>query len=64
MTKHLFSRPDQIKEPLYVITSVFNAVRYRTRWKLYQDFVRMVEASGAILQNPSGNFKTASIFFF
>ena len=49
MTKHLFSRPDQIKEPLYVITSVFNAVRYRTRWKLYQDFVRMVEASGAIL---------------
>lgn len=45
----LFQRPDRIKEPLYVVTSVFNPVRFRSRWKLYEDFVKMVEASGAIL---------------
>lgn len=46
---HSFSRPDVIKPPLYVVTTVFNPIRWRSRWKLYDDFVRMVEASGAIL---------------
>jgi len=44
-----FQRPDQLHKPLYVLTSVFNATRYRSRWKLYQDFVKMVEESGSIL---------------
>lgn len=34
---------------LYVLTAVFNPVRFRSRWKLYQDFKYMVEASGATL---------------
>ena len=45
----MFERPDQVKAPLYVVTSVFNPIRYRSRWRLYQDFVHHVEHSGAIL---------------
>src|SRR3954466_3874591 len=48
-TKTLFGRPDRLADPLYVVTPVFNACRFRSRWKLYEDFVRMVEHSGAIL---------------
>lgn len=47
--RHHFSRPDQVKQPLYVVTTVFNPIRWRSRWKLYDDFVRMVEQSGAVL---------------
>lgn len=45
----LFQRPDRIEEPLYVVTAVFNSARYRTRWKLYQDFERHCADKGAIL---------------
>ncbi|HEX3727768.1 MAG TPA: hypothetical protein VHV08_16060 [Pirellulales bacterium] len=45
----MFERPDLSHAPLYVVTSVFNPVRYRSRWRLYQDFARHIEASGAIL---------------
>lgn len=45
----LFQRPDRIHEPLYVVTTVFNSPRFRTRWELYEDFRRMVKISGAIL---------------
>jgi hypothetical protein len=45
----LFQRPDRITEPLYVVTSVFNSPRFRSRWKLYQDFAEMVKAADAIL---------------
>jgi hypothetical protein len=45
----LFQRPDQVGQPLYVVTSVFNSPRYRKRWKLYEDFVRMCDNAGAIL---------------
>jgi hypothetical protein len=48
-TRTIFQRPDTLKETLYVITPVFNSTRYRTRWKHYEDFKIMVEASGAIL---------------
>lgn len=48
-THTMFQRPDTIRDPLYVVTTIFNAPRYRTRWKLYEDFKMMVEASGAIL---------------
>lgn len=37
-----FFRPDFVKEPLYVITPVFNPQRYRTRWKLYKSFEKYV----------------------
>jgi glycosyltransferase involved in cell wall biosynthesis len=37
-----FHRPDRINDTLYVIAPVFNPKRYRSRWKLYQDFERYV----------------------
>jgi len=61
MQQHfLFSRPDRVikhrheqgaeqddRADLYVLTSVFNAARYRSRWKLYEDFIKRVKESGA-----------------
>lgn len=44
-----FQRPDRLHEPLYVVTTVFNATRYRVRWQLYEDFKKMVAEAGAIL---------------
>jgi hypothetical protein len=38
----LFQRPDRLRETLHVVTTVFNSARYRTRWKHYADFARMV----------------------
>lgn len=49
MAHTFFSRPDRIHEPIYVVTPVFNSARFRTRYKLYEDFARQVECSGAIL---------------
>lgn len=47
--KTFFRRPDRVRSPLHVVTTVFNSARYRSRWKLYQDFVHMVRDSGAAL---------------
>lgn len=44
-----FSRPDMVHAPLYVVTPVFNATRYRARWKLYQEFAKQIQDAGAIL---------------
>lgn len=53
MNDHLmpthFQRPDVLKDPLYVVTVISNQVRYRSRWKLYEDFAKRVAESGAIL---------------
>ena len=45
----LFQRPDKIEKPLYVLTTVFNSVRFRSRWKIYEAFARSCEDTGAIL---------------
>lgn len=37
-----FHRPDHVKEKLYVITPIFNPIRFRSRWKLYKDFENYV----------------------
>src|SRR5437762_3204756 len=42
----MFERPDSINSPLRVLTSIFNAMRYRSRWRLYHDFSRYVAGSG------------------
>src|ERR1051326_8569574 len=52
----MFERHDHIREPLHVITTVFNPVRYRSRWRLYEDFARMVQRSGAILHTVEVSF--------
>lgn len=42
----MFARPDQIPHPLYVVTSLFNPVRYRSRWKLFERFQAHVATQG------------------
>ncbi len=45
----LFSRPDRLHKPLFVICPVINASRIRARWRLFQDFAKHVAEAGAIL---------------
>ncbi len=57
--KTLFRRPDRVRihrhgeedqyADLYVCTVIFNPIRFRTRWKLYQDFAKHVKEAGAKL---------------
>src|SRR5882672_4375394 len=51
MNKHsaTFTRPDIITDLLYVITPIFNPVRYRSRWKNYKNFEKHILDSGAHL---------------
>lgn len=44
-----FSRHDRLHDPLYVVTPVFNAVRYRSRWKHLQDFSQRCAEAGMVL---------------
>jgi len=45
----LFERPDSINEPLYVVTTIFNSERFRSRYSLYEKFKKYIKDSGAIL---------------
>jgi hypothetical protein len=45
----VYSPLDVVKDPLYVISVIFNPVRFKSRWKLYRDFQRHIRESGAIL---------------
>lgn len=56
LTPTLFQRPDRIKEPLHVITMVSNPIRFRSRWKLYQDFAWHVRDRGGILYTAEVRF--------
>lgn len=47
--KTFFQRPDQVPDPLYVITPIFNQIRWRSRWKLFEDFARHCLKAGAQL---------------
>jgi len=47
--KSFFKRPDTLDAPLYVCCVIFNATRFRTRWKLYGDFEREIADRGGIL---------------
>jgi len=40
---------DNVTAPLYVVTSIFNSARFKSRYKLYRDFAAYVKQSGAIL---------------
>lgn len=44
-----FHRSDIIKEPLYVISPIFNPQRFRSRWKNYSPFEKHVLDSGGKL---------------
>lgn len=52
----MFHRPDKIKDKLYVISSVFNPVRFRSRWKLADEFISYVINSGAELYMIEASF--------
>ena len=52
----MFQRPDRHNKNLYVITPIFNPVRFRSRWKLYKDFEKMCEEAGAILYTIEAAF--------
>lgn len=49
MLPRLFSRPDRLHEPLFVICPIINATRARSRWRLFQDFEKHVAEAGAVL---------------
>ncbi len=52
----MYVTPDRIDEPLYVVVPIFNAPRYKSRWKLYQRFAKYVVDSGAILVTVEAAF--------
>lgn len=43
------SASDTIPHDLYVVTTVFNPIRYKARWKWYQYFAKYVQDAGAKL---------------
>lgn len=47
--KTLFQRPDRINAPLHILTVVTNPIRFRSRWRLFDDFRRRVECLGGLL---------------
>lgn len=47
---------DNVEQPLYVITPLFNPQRFKRRWKLYADFQKHVRDSGAVLLTIEASF--------
>src|SRR5215831_3179328 len=48
--------PDPIHQPLYVITTVYNPLRWKSRWKHYERFARQVIQAGAKLYTVEVSF--------
>jgi hypothetical protein len=48
--------PDVVNEPLYVITTLFNPIRFKSRWKHYQRFAQYVQDSGGVLYTVEASF--------
>jgi len=55
----IFTRPDQVKpnSQLYIVTSLFNPIRWKSRWKLYLDFARHVQESEGELFTAEVSFR-------
>lgn len=47
---------DNVAQPLYVVTVIFNPQRYKRRWKLFTDFQKHVRDAGAILLTVECSF--------
>jgi len=52
----MYTVTDHIHEPLYVVTTVFNSPRFKTRYKLYQRFAKYVKDSGGVLVTVEAAF--------
>jgi hypothetical protein len=49
VAKKGWTTPDPVRECLYIISPLYNATRFKSRWKLYNRFEKHVRASGGIL---------------
>jgi len=45
----VWTTQDRVPHPLYVVTTVFDPMRYHSRWELYRTFQKHVRDSGAVL---------------
>ena len=52
----MWQAPDALRAPLYVVSTIFNPIRYRSRWELYQQFATMVKNAGAQLYTVEAAF--------
>lgn len=52
----MFHTPDSVRSPLYVVTPMFNPVRYKSRWKLFQRFAKSVVDQGGVLVTVEAAF--------
>jgi hypothetical protein len=52
----LYPAHDRVEHPLHVVTPLFNPVRFKSRWKLYERFAKMVADAGGILHTVEAAF--------
>lgn len=52
----MYQTPDPIAADLYVVTPIFNPIRYKSRWKHWQRFAKYVTDSGAKLVTVEASF--------
>jgi hypothetical protein len=52
----IYRVPDAVHAPLYVITPVMNAIRFKSRWKHYQRFAKHVKDAGGTLVTVEAAF--------
>lgn len=52
----MYLTTDYIDQPLYVVTTIFNPIRYKSRWKHYERFAAHVKASGGVLVTVEAAF--------
>lgn len=57
MLMNIAPRGDRINDPLYVVTAIFNPVRFNSRWRLYLRFKEFIERS------PNAKLVTVEIAF-
>jgi hypothetical protein len=48
--------PDPLHEPLYVVTTIYNPLRWKSRWKHFERFAQHVIDSGAVLYTHEISF--------
>jgi hypothetical protein len=48
---------DYIHEPLFVLCPIYNPIRYKARWRLYERFAKHVKDSGGVLVTIEASFR-------
>lgn len=52
----MYHTPDAIDQPLHIIVPIFNPLRFKSRWKLFQRFVKVAEDAGGIVHTVEAAF--------